>query len=192
LQALPVASESDGDRITVLKSLLDAARVILRDLRDDPLFERLVNLYVCMPEGDRAIVIGALEREVQTRLLADQVADTLTQVDLRPNPKARIYLRVVEPEDKSEEVEKLAFLRAIYNIQRGISTLDPHWREMIVQGLRQMDPAARAQLEAFNRMVQQALEEAASAAEPVQARAAVPPAVEETAPEPDVPVRREN
>jgi len=155
-----VADGDEGNRVEVLRSLLTVAREIVRGLEDDPLFVRLTTLFTRMPEEDREIVIGALEREVQTRLLAREVADDLTQIDLRPNPNARVYLRVVGPEDRSENVEMVAFMRAAYSLQRGIDALDPQWQRMATMALRQMDPAARAQIDAFNRTVRVLLDDA--------------------------------
>jgi hypothetical protein len=190
LQALRVSQDAKGDRIDVLKSLLDAAHGVLDEIQGDRLFGRLVKVFARMPEGDRAIVIGALERELDTRLLSQEVADSLTRIELRPNPNARIYLRVVEPDDKSEDVEKLAFLRAVYAIQRGIDALDPHWREMIVQAFRQMDPAARAQIERFNRAIQELLDEAARGGTPAE-EPVLPDAAEAPPAAMELPARRE-
>lgn len=72
-----------------------------------------------------------------------------------------LYLRVVEPEDKSGDVEMLAFVRAVYGVQRGIDALDPQWQTMIVMALRQMDPSARAQIDGFNRTMRTLLDDAA-------------------------------
>ena len=82
--------------IRELGKLLEEARGLTHELRDDSLFARLLDVFTRMPPGDRGIVIGALEREVRTRAVSQEVADDLTQIDLRPNPNAQIYLRVVE------------------------------------------------------------------------------------------------
>jgi len=140
-------------------SVLESARRLVDDL-ENPLLVRLVDVFMRMPEGDREVLIGAIEREVRTRLVSAEVAETLTQVELRPNPNARLYLRVVEPQNDSDPVEKMAFLRAAYSLQRGIDALDPSWRTMVVTALRQMDPAARAQLEEFNSAMRDLLDEA--------------------------------
>src|SRR5262249_42124986 len=120
MQPPAVAEGDEGSRVQVLRSLLTVARELVGGRQGNPQFVRLVNLFARMPEGDRDIILGALEREVQTRLLSQEVADTLTKIDLRPNPNARIYLRVVGPEDRSDDVEMLAFMRAAYSLQRGI------------------------------------------------------------------------
>jgi hypothetical protein len=92
--------------------------------------------------------------------VSQDVADDLTQVGLRPNPNARLYLRVVEPADRSDDVETMAFLRAAYNVQRGIDALDPQWRAMVMMVLRSLDPDARATIERFNTTIRELLEEA--------------------------------
>jgi hypothetical protein len=167
-------SDSGPDPIDVLRSLLDVAQDMVRRLQNDPLFARLMDVFTRMPAMDRETVVGVLEREVRTRLLAEEVADSWTQVALHPNPHARLYVRVIAQEDRSDDVEMLAFLRAAYSVQRGIDTLDPEWRRMVLLALRQMDPAARQKIDGFNRAMR-ALLDAAAADEPASA-APTPPA----------------
>ena len=76
------------------------------------------------------------------------------------------FSRVVEPEDRSDDVEMLAFMRAAHSVQRSIDALDPQWRDMMVMALRQMDPAARAKIDDFNRAIRGILEEVAREAVP--------------------------
>jgi len=147
------------DDLRELGVLLEQARGLTHELRDDALFARLLNVFARMPAGDRGVVIGALEREVQTRCVSQDVADDLTQIALRPNPNAQIYLRVVEKADENP-VDMLAFLRAAYNLQRGIDALDPRWRGMVLMALRQIDPTGRASIERFNRTITELLAEA--------------------------------
>ena len=142
-----------------LGELLKAARSITHELRDDPLFGRLLDVFTRMPPGDREVVIGALDREVRTRALSQEHGDDITQVALRPNPNAQIYLRVVGRADNSP-VEMLRFLSAAKNVQRGVDALDPQWRGMVLTALRQIDPAARASFEQFNQTITDLLAEA--------------------------------
>jgi hypothetical protein len=147
------------DDLRQLGTLLEAARGIMHELRDDPLFARLLDVFQRMPAGDREVVIGALEREVRTRTVSQQVADDLTQIELRPNPHAKIYMRVVERADENP-VEMLAFLRAANSIQRGIDALDPSWKAMVLMALRQIDPAGRASVKRFNETITELVAEA--------------------------------
>ena len=144
--------------LELLRLLLDTASQVAGDLFRDPLFERLVKVFGSMPESDCEVVIGALEREVRTRLVSQKVADSLSQIELRPNPNARIYFRVIEPE-QDNPVEMMAFLRTANSLQRGIDALDPRWRELVRQALSHMDPAGLEKLKTFNRAMQEILDD---------------------------------
>ncbi|HXJ33497.1 MAG TPA: hypothetical protein VMS22_05595 [Candidatus Eisenbacteria bacterium] len=161
------------DPLEALKWVVDAAHSLARDLQGDELLARLVKVFEKMPPDDRPIVVGALEREVQIRTLSQDVAETLTQVELRPNPNARIYLRVIDQENANNEVETMAMMRAVHSVQRGIDALDPTWSTMMATTLREMDPTARERIDDFNRAMRVLLDEAASSAPP--AREAAPP-----------------
>jgi hypothetical protein len=150
---------SHDEDLRQLGALLEVARHITHELADDPLFARLLDVFQRMPAGDREIVIGALDREVHTRTLSQKVADDLTQIELRPNPHAKIYLRVVERAEQNP-VEMLAFLRAANSIQRGIDALDPGWKAMVLTALRQLDPAGRASVKRFNDTITELVAEA--------------------------------
>jgi len=165
---------ADRARLEVLTSLLDGARTMVRELQENPLLARLLDVFMRMPEGDREAIVGVLEREVKTRLLSRDIADDLTKIELHPNPNARLYVRAIGPEDKADEVETLAFLRAVYSVQRGIDALDPSWRAMVVVALRQMDPSARERIDAFNRAMRVLLDEAAGGAPGAPAATAGP------------------
>ena len=147
------------DDLRELGKLLEQARGLTHELRDDALFSRLLDVFARMPAGDRDVVIGALEREVRTRNVSREVADDLTQIALRPNPNAQIYLRVVEQAEE-RPVEMMAFLRAAHSIQRGIDALDPRWRSMVLMALRQIGPEGRASVDQFNRTIGDLLAEA--------------------------------
>jgi len=158
-------ADAGEQRFDVLQSLLVSASRMADELLNDPLLERLLGVFARMPEGDREIVIGALEHEVQTRLLSQEVADDLTQVALRPNPNAQLYFRVIEPEQENR-VEMVAFLRTANSLQRGIDSLDPHWRDLVRQALRHLDPAALEKLDTFNRSMQEILDDVMSQVSP--------------------------
>jgi len=162
------------DPIEALTWVVDAAHRLVRDLQGDELLARLVKLFEKMPPDDRPIVVGALEREVRIRTLSHHVAETLTQVELRPNPNARIYLRVIDQENTSDEVGMMAMMRAVYSVQRGIDALDPTWSAMMATTLREMDPNARQRIDDFNRVMRLLLDEAAGSKPRAHAAAAPP------------------
>jgi hypothetical protein len=152
---------SPPDRFEVLRSLIDAGARLAHELSDDPRLERLLTVFARIPEGDRDAILAVLEREVQRRVVSQDIAENFLQVELRPNPNAQLYFRVIEPERKNE-VEMLVFLRGLYNIQRGIDTLGAEWRAPILTALRQMDPAERAKIDAFNAAMRAVLDECRS------------------------------
>jgi hypothetical protein len=129
----------------------------------DPLLERLLEVFARMPERDRETIIGVLEHEVQTRLVSREVSDDFTQVELRPNPNAHLYFRVIEPQQENQ-IEMVAFLRTANSLQRGIDSLDPHWRDLVRQALRHVEPAALEKLNSFNRSMHEILDEVMSGA----------------------------
>jgi hypothetical protein len=159
---MPGPGESSFD---VLRSLLESAARTANELVDDPLLERLLEVFARMPEGDRETVIGALEREVQTRILSKKVADSLSQVELRANPNAQLYFRVIEPVQENQ-VEMVAFLRTANALQRGVDALDPGWRNLVRQALSHMDPAGLDKLNTFNRSMQEILDDVLSRRSP--------------------------
>jgi hypothetical protein len=147
------------DDLGELGRLLKKARGLMDELRDDPLFSRLLDIFTRMPPGDREVIIGALDREVRTRVVSQELTDDITRVSLRPNPNAQIYLRVMGQAAHSP-VEMVRFLSAARNIQLGVDPLDPQWRSMVLTALRQIDPAALASVEQFNQTVANLLAEA--------------------------------
>jgi len=177
---------SPPDRFEVLRSLIDAGARLARELSDDPRLERMLTIFARIPEADRDTILAVLEREVQRRVVSQNIAQDFLQVALRPNPNAQLYFRVIEPERKND-VEMLVFLRGLYNIQRGIDTLGPEWREPIVAALRAMDPAERAKIDAFNAAIRALLDECAHSSTPGADTSATDPPV---APAINVPSRR--
>jgi len=147
------------DDLGELGRLLNKARGLMDELRDDPLFTRLLDVFTRMPPGDREVIIGALDREVRTRVVSQELTDDITRVSLRPNPNAQIYLRVMGQAGHTP-VEMVRFLSAARNIQLGVDALDPQWRSMVLTALRQIDPAALANVEQFNQTVADLLAEA--------------------------------
>ena len=173
---------SPPDRFEVLRSLIDAGARLAHELSDDPRLERLLTVFTRIPEADRDTILAVLEREVQRRVLSDDIAEDFLQVELRPNPNAQLYFRVIEPERKNE-VELLVFLRGLYNIRRGIDTLGGEWRAPMLAALREMDPAERAKIDAFNATMRSILDECArsttSGTDPALTEPPVAPAINE-------------
>jgi hypothetical protein len=88
-----VSSDLDRDRLSALMSVLESARRLVDDL-ENPLLVRLVDVFMRMPEGDRDVLIGAIEREVRTRLVSPRSpnahAGRATTQSERPSLPARL------------------------------------------------------------------------------------------------------
>ncbi len=78
-------------------------------------------------------------------------------------------IALLGPEQKNQ-VEMVAFLRAVYTLQRGVDSLDPSWRDLVRQALCQMDAGSRQKIDDFNRSMREVLDqctrEAPSSQEP--------------------------
>jgi len=140
-------------KLATLRSILEAATAVMADLigAGGPLFERFARVYTRMPADDREPIVSVLEREVDGRLMADTVADTVTGVRLAPNPHARLYLHVIDgdaPLDREEMVQ--AVVRAMA-MRRALQTIGPAWEEIAVEALRRLSPPERAQVADFCR-----------------------------------------
>ena len=78
-----------------LPSTLRAAAEIVGELRTNPLLVRLVAAFSAIPTDDRAVLLEAIEHEVQARRLSLATQDISGQ-SMHPTPNARLYLRAHE------------------------------------------------------------------------------------------------
>jgi hypothetical protein len=91
-------SESAGETVSALDTLLESAAMLVDDLATDGLFDRLQRAFSRMPAGDREAILEVIEREVECRCFTRGTGDLATGYETRPNPNARLYLRVVTDE----------------------------------------------------------------------------------------------
>lgn len=117
MAASPRSGRDPSYKLDTLGALLESAVHLLREMADDPYLSRLVNAYARMPREDRPIVVDVVEREVGLRVTTLNGGDAITGVGVRPNPNARLYLRVIEKlEDK---VPTLAHDEMVFSNLRG-------------------------------------------------------------------------
>src|SRR4029077_5901570 len=90
--------ESARETVAALDTLLESATTFADDLATDHLFDRLQRAFCQMPPGDRETIIQVLEREVECRCLTRGTGALAPGYDTRPNPSARLYLRVLTDE----------------------------------------------------------------------------------------------
>lgn len=142
------------DRLGTLRDVLRTASTLLDQMVADPLLDRLVRVFLRLPAPDRAVVVHAIEREADLLSLADAADGSLTPFrTMRPNPHARLYLRVTEQPTPylSREEMMLATIRAVRTIHGSLSDMRADWQEAVVDALRTIEPAEQAQVAEFAR-----------------------------------------
>jgi hypothetical protein len=145
--------EDHLSRLETLRAMLDAATTILADVAaSDSLFPRLWAVFGRMPPEDRELILRILEHEVDSRLLAMAVADAMTGIRLRPNPGARLYVRVVdgEPHLNRDEMVRgtVRAMRMYHRIREGVYV---EWEKTAVEAIQALDADERAGVAAFCR-----------------------------------------
>jgi hypothetical protein len=153
------ASEDRTDspgKIAVLQSMLAAAERLVGQLATDPLVTRLLAVFTRMPAGDREPLLGVLEREVDARLLTAATEDGLSCIQMRPNPGARLYARVIEGDDEllSREETVMASLRAMRQLHRAVGPAVEVWADYVRGAFRLLDPDELATIERFLGLLQ--------------------------------------
>ena len=145
-------------RLEALQALLGGALKIVADLERHPLFVRLLDLFQRMPGEDRKPILTVLEREVAFRLLQSPQDAMAGMYVTRPNPKARLYTRVVEGEASAPYVsrEKLmqGVMRAARAAYRTLATAGDDaefWQPAILDALVLLGSEERAALAWVNR-----------------------------------------
>jgi len=152
------SDSSPSDTLSTLQNVVASAAHIAQELTRDPLLARLVDVFARMPAEDRATIIGILEREVDMVVLArSSPSGPLSGINLtRPNPNARLYLRVTEkepPEYAGAEEIAQAVMRAARAMHRGLARSErerPNWETAIVEGLRRASADERAAVRAVH------------------------------------------
>jgi hypothetical protein len=148
-------------QLAALRALLETARDLAARVDDDPTVGRLLRAFLTLSPEDREVVVGVLERGTAWRRIADGVAD-VTGVELRANPQARLFVRVVEPRDgvlPLEQEPPEIMLGALRIMKQAALLLRPEvaerWRRPALEAFRMIDEAER---EACVRLVRDVLE----------------------------------
>jgi hypothetical protein len=147
-------------QLAALRALLETARDLAARVDDDPTIGRLLRAFLTLPPDDRDVVVGVLERGTAWRRIADCVAD-VTGVELRANPQARLFVRVVEPRDGALTLEQEPpeiLLGALRIMKQAALLLRPEvaerWRAPALEAFRMIDAEER---EACVRLVRHVL-----------------------------------
>jgi hypothetical protein len=158
---MPEQPKADGGMLPTLAALLQNAAERVDDLLGEPLLMRLLAIFAKIPADEREILVVLLEREVQAKLLTDATAGSMTGLTLRPNPNARLYVRVVDPEP-AQENEKiiLASMRAMRLVSQVVAPIRDRWKAATLESLQRIDPSERDAVAAFCRDVLVLVDEA--------------------------------
>ena len=180
VQPAPAMSQTPRDQgalsgLHALRDVLETAQMLVADLETttDPLGARLTQLFARMPAADREPILGILERELERRLIAESVADSITGIRLRPNPHARVYLRVIDQEPELNRAEMMrGTVRAMSMYHKAFTIIRQDWDATALEALRALDPAARADVGRFARELAVLVERCESEPEASPARKA--------------------
>jgi hypothetical protein len=155
--------------LETLKALLHTASCTAGSLASlqEPLMRRWIKVFTRMPAADREVVVRALEHEVDLRLLT-RSRDAIVGIDeLRPNPKARVYIRVMGGQDDLPDLTRDEIMRATLRAARIMSTaMAPQpdvFEEATLEAFRALTPAEREAIGVHNRQMLALLETATTA-----------------------------
>ena len=154
----PTTPVSSDEAVDALWMLLETARNVAGELRNDGLLDALSNVLACMLPEDREAVLQILEHDAGGRT---QVGDRLwSRFVLRPNPFAQIYSRPATA-SKGPGLRYLESRRAAVVGARLARSLAPRteegWEPATIALWRRLDPAAREFVTDTSRRVLEAL-----------------------------------
>jgi hypothetical protein len=140
--------ESARETVAALDTLLESATTFADDLATDHLFDRLQRAFCQMPPGDRETILQVLEREVECRCLTRGTGDVATGYDTRPNPSARLYLRVLTDERTPQFMDHdelvVANYRGLRVLRHVLGPLHAVWSEAMAAAATLLEPDERA------------------------------------------------
>jgi hypothetical protein len=144
------APRADGlaEAIATLGTMLQSASTIANDLAAGGLFDRLQQVFTRMPAEDREVILRVLEREVEFRCFSRGTGDTATGYETRPNPNARLYLRVLTDQEPPPVMDRdelvVANYRGLRVLRFVLGPLHDLWLETIRDAVALLDPEERA------------------------------------------------
>jgi hypothetical protein len=148
-----------GDELATLAALLQAASHIVDELSGE-LIGRVLDVLGKFPAADRNFILEVLEREARSRALAEATGAT-TGLALRPNPNARLYVRVVDPGPVTVEHEKIvtASVRSMRMVHAVITPIRERWLAAMRAGIQMLDADERAGVAQFTKDILALVEE---------------------------------
>jgi hypothetical protein len=136
----------DGtETLEQLQVTLNAALNLATELSSDRLLQRMLSAFRSMPEDDRPVIIGVLEREVLGRLLS-RGTERPVGGSTHPNPNARLYIRAHDSDFDRRAFDRdgmmIADIRGlrIATIIRNIPAVRQMFQEAMREALDHVDP----------------------------------------------------
>jgi len=131
------------DKLETLAAALHTATALAAEVLDDALLPRLIAAFHAMPAGDRATIVGVVEREVQARLLS-RATEGVTGQGAHPNPNARLYVRTHGREAQRHDFERDDMMLGMLRVLKVLPILTvpeirAEWREASREALAEVD-----------------------------------------------------
>jgi len=133
----PTSENGAPASIETVRTLLKAASDIVADLARSPdaLALRWRRILERMPGEDREIVAGLLEREVDLRLLIREDELRIMGVNgLRPNPAARIYIRLLGCGPDVPDLTRDEIIRSVVRAARVLASVHTQRPDVFERG----------------------------------------------------------
>lgn len=135
--------------LDALRTMLDTAGHLVATLARDPVLSRLLAAYQSIPVAERATIVGIIERDVALRKADnDGSGELLGMHNVRPNPNARLYVRVVEAD--THDVPFLNFeelitavtraARVMHRVMLTTPTANETWKDQVLATFEQLPP----------------------------------------------------
>jgi hypothetical protein len=141
-----------------LRSTLEAALHLTRELTSDDVLGRLLNAFRDIPADDRGVIVGAIEREVNARALS-RATEGVTGQSMVPNPHARLYVRAHETGIDRNLLERDEMMNAMSRAMRvaglipSLPEVHASWRDATREAVETIDDSTRAVVEGLMREV---------------------------------------
>ncbi|HEV7730833.1 MAG TPA: hypothetical protein VGR62_01665 [Candidatus Binatia bacterium] len=135
--------------LDALRTMLDSAGQLVTTLLHDPFLPRLIAAFQTIPTEDRETILGIIERDVAMRRAdTDGSGRLMGMHNVRPNPNARLYVRVVEPDTGDTPylaVEELVLAitraaRVTHRVMLTTSGDSKKWRDTVMTTFQAMPP----------------------------------------------------
>jgi hypothetical protein len=135
--------------LDALRTMLDTAGRLVATLARDPTLSRLLAAYQGIPVAERAAIVQIIERDVALRRAdSDGSGELLGMHNVRPNPNARLYVRVMESD--AGDVPFLGFeelitavtraARVMHRVMISTPTANETWKDKVLATFEKLPP----------------------------------------------------